>query len=293
MKNIIKKIIFFSLIITCFTKTSAFDISTLWPINSSVIDKAWILNQEEKENIETKIQEIRDKYTTEILLVIISSTEGEEISSVWTEIWQKIWVWKADKDNWVVILIAIDDRAWNISTWYWVEWVLPDLLANRIWEKNFVLFKKERYYDWIAWTLNDFEKAFEWDSSIISLQKEWPSWSDLADVFWIIEMVFATIISALLFKPIIKDKKYKKFFLYLLIAYLITLPITYFFIKEFFGTIILNTFIWFIWTIIWIAWKIWKWKYNNTWWWWKWWGWGWFWWFGWWSFGWWWSSGKW
>ncbi len=289
--NKIIKILFFVLLSLIFTSVFSFDIATLWTINSSVIDKVWILKTEEKQNIESKIQALRDKYTTEILLVIIPSTDGEEISSVWTEIWQKIWVWKADKDNWIVVLIAIDDRAWNISTGYWVEWVLPDLLANKIWEKNFVLFKESRYYDWIIWTLNDFWKAFEGDPSIISLQKESIQNSDIKDIFWIIEFFVFMFFSSAFLKPIFKEKKYKKFFIYLLIAFFITLPFTYYFLKTVLWSIILNIFLWIFWLIFWIAWNIWIWRYNNSWWRsWRGWGFGWFWWG---SFGWWWSSWKW
>ncbi len=293
MKKIIK-ILFFVLLSLTFTSVFSFDIATLWKIDSSVIDKVGILKTEEKTSIETKIQELRTKYTTEILLVIIPTLGGEEIASVWTEIGQKLGVWKADKDNWVVILIAIDDRAWNISTGYWVEWVLPDLLANRIGEKNFVLFKESKYFDWIMWTLTDFWKAFDWDPSIISLKNESSQSSDLKDMFWLFEFFIFMFFSSAFLSPIIKEKKYKKFFIYLWIAFIVTLPVTYYFLKMILWSVILNIFLWIMWLLFWIAWNKWKWRYNGSWWSWRssWW-WGWFGWFGWWSFGWWWSSWKW
>ena len=68
--------------------------------------------------MESKIEELRKKYTIEILTVIIPSTDGKEISSLATEIGQKVGVGKADKDNGLVLLIAINDRAWNIATGY-------------------------------------------------------------------------------------------------------------------------------------------------------------------------------
>lgn len=291
MKKIIKILLFVLLSLT-FTSVFSFDIATLWKIDSSFIDKVGILKTEEITSIETKIQELRTKYTTEILLVIIKTTDWEDISTIWTEIWQKVWVWKADKDNWVVILIAIDDRAWNISTGYWVEWVLPDLLTNRIGEKNFVLFKESRYFDWIMWTLIDFWKAFSWDPSIISLQNETIQGSELKDMFWLIEFFVFMFFSSAFLKPIFKEKEYKKFFTYLWIAFIVTLPITYYFLKMILWSIILNIFLWIMWLLFWIAWNKWTWRYNGSWWSWRS-GWWWFGWFGWWSFGGWWSSGKW
>lgn len=285
MRKISKIFIFFTLLLVT-SLTNAFDLSSLWPINSSVIDKVWILKPDEKTKIESKIQELRDKYTTEILLVIISSTNWEDISSLATEIWQKVWVWKADKDNWVVILISIDDRAWNIATWYWVEWVLPDLLTKRIWEKNFILFRDSRYYDWVMWTLWDFDKAFVWDPSIISLTSN----EKQDDWVWIIVIFIAIIVSIFAFRPLVDKKKYKKFFIYFIIANLITLPFVYLFI--WFASIFVNLIMWIIWSILWITWKLWKWWYTSSGWS-RWWGGGWFWGFWGWWFGWGWSSWKW
>lgn len=287
MKKLIKIFLFLIFTLT-FLSVYSFDITTLWTIDSSVIDKVGVLKQEEKQSLETKIQELRTKYTTEILLVIIPTTDGEDISSVGTEIWQKIWVGKADKDNWVVILIAIDDRAWNISTWYWVEGVLPDLLTNRIWEKNFVLFKESRYFDWIMGTLTDFWKAFEWDPSIISLQKE----NTETPVLWIFEVILIFFFSYVFLRPLVEKKKYNKFWTYFFIAFFVTLPITYFSLFEVISTFFVNFVIWLIFWLFWIFWKSW---YNwSSWWRWKSgsWGGG-FWGFGWWSFGGWWSSWKW
>lgn len=282
------KILKFLLILFFFTNLSvnAFDISSLWKVNSYVVDKVWVLNEQEKTDIETKIKELKQKYTTEILTIIIPSTDWEDISSLATEIWQKIWVWKSDKDNWMVLLIAINDRAWNISTWYWVEWVLPDLLTKQIWEKNFASFKQEKYYEWILWALNDFDKVFSWDESIISElnnNENDDSW------VWLLNVFITIIASSLFLKPLIKKKNLKKFLWYFFLMYIITLPLTYFFLWL--AWIFVNLFICVIWTLVWVFWKNWKWGGGFGWWKWGWsWGFGWFWW---WSFWWWWSSWKW
>lgn len=260
----------------------SFDIKSIWAINSYVIDKVWVLNNEEKTEIEQKIIELKNKYTTEILTIIIKTTDWEDISSIWTKIWHELWVWKADKDNWVVILIAVEDRDWNISTGYWVEWVLPDILTNKIWENNFILFRENRYKDGIIWALNDFDKAFSWDTSIISKEKD----DKNPDDSLIILVVIAFLAWSFLFKPLYYKKEHKKIFLYLLIWYIITLPIAYLLIETI-NFIIINAISWVIWVMLWIWWKLWNW-------WGKWWGsrW-WFGWFWWWGFGWWWSSWRW
>ena len=63
-------------------------------------------------------------------------------------------------------------------------------------------------------------------------------------MFWFIEFFVFMFFSSAFLKPIFKEKKYKKFFIYLLIAFIVTLPITYYFLKMIWGTIILNIFLW-------------------------------------------------
>lgn len=286
MKKILN-IFIISLFVLFFWKTSWFDINSLLPAKSYVVDQVWILDKNQKNQLEKQIQDLKDKYTAEILVIIIPSTDWADISALWTEIWQKVWVWKSDKDNWVVILIAINDRAWNISTWYWVEWVLPDLLTKRIWEKNFTLFKDQKYFDWIFWAINDFQKAFDWDPSIIPLQKE-KSEEEFPPILIFIFFI-SVILSSIFLKPLFKNKEYKKAFKFILIAYLITLPIAYIAIWIF--SILANIFIWIFWVVFWVFWNA-SGKWNR--WGYRWWssGWG-FWGFSWGRFGWGWSSWKW
>nr|MDD3719845.1 TPM domain-containing protein [Candidatus Gracilibacteria bacterium] len=258
MKIISKIFIFLSLSLVCIS-TNAFDISSLGPINSSVIDKVGILNYEEKALIEAKIQELRDKYTTEILIVVIPTTNGEEISSIATEIGQKVGVGKSDKDNGVVILLAFNERSWSIATGYGVEGVLPDLLTKRIGEKNFILFKEAKYYDGIMGALGDFDKAFSGDKSIISDTK---NSNNEEDQLWIIIVFIAIFVSSIFFKPILHKKNYKKFLLYFLIAYLLTLPFVYIFIG--FYSIIVNFIMWVVGSILGIIGKLGKGGYTSS-----------------------------
>lgn len=281
------KILFFLNILCFYSFINAFDINSILPVKENIIDKTNTLTETEKNSINLQIEDIRKKYTAEILLLIIPSTQGEDIAKLSTDIWQKVWVWKADKDNWVVILIALNDRNWNISTWYWVEWALPDLIVNKIWQKNFSLFKEQKYFEWISWAINDIDKYLAWDKSIISTQNNKNDEKTL--IIFIIEFVFVTIFSSAYLKRLVKENYYKKTLYYLLLSYLISIPLIY--ILVWIEWIFINIFIWIFWWISGIFWKAWKWWWGGFW------GWGssggWFGWFGGWSFWWWWSSWKW
>lgn len=268
-------------------KTLAFDISTLWNINSYVIDKVWVLSTDDKNEIEAKIEDLRKKYTTEILTIIISTTDWENISSLATEIWQKIWVGKKDKDNWVIILIAINDRAWNIATWYWVEWVLPDLLTKKIWEKNFISFREAQYKKWILWALNDFDKAFSWDKDIVSsIQRENLKINSNKNEaknndLWII-VLFSFITSLFIGKPLLRRRKIKYFIIFTILSYLLVLFVEHIFLSKI-SSLLEISFFWLFWYIGWIFWKKWwgwtfwwknSWAWSSWFWWWRFWWWG-------------------
>lgn len=262
------KILVFLVLICIYVKSFAFDIASLWPINASVIDTTSTLSNQEISEIENKISELRNKYTTEILTIIISTTSGEEIGSVATEIGQKVWVGKADKDNWVVILIAKDDRAWDIATWYWVEWVLPDLLTKKIGENNFILFKEWKFKDGIIWALNDFDKAFSWDTSIISSSNNQNSQGELDSVLVFIllflEFPLSLFISQKFFKPMVKRGEKKKFFFH----YYFPIVWVHLLLTLFFSAFLMVT----IWVAIIILmgtfWENSKWGGSRWWWWW-------------------------
>lgn len=263
-----------------------FNIEGLKNQSSYVIDQTNILSSEEKSQLEDKILNIKKFYTSEILLLITPSTQWEDISALATKIWQELGVGKSDTDNGIVILIALQDRAWNIATWYGVEWVLPDLLVNKIWNKNFALFKEEKYFEGILWTLNDIDKMLAKDPTIISeLNTKDPDYTIFIFLFF-----FIIIISSSSLKWLYKQKQFKKIFIISIIWYIITLPIVIF--LSWLLAIIINIFVWFFGIIFWIfsgnnqSWNFWWSGFGGGW---RW-GWGSF---GWGSFGWGGSSGKW
>jgi uncharacterized protein len=202
-----------------------FDIDSIKNEKSYVVDQVNILSGEQKIALENKIEEIEKKTTAEILIAIIKTTQWEEISSLGVKIWQTIWVWKKDIDNWLVILISIDDRKWNISTWYWLEWILPDIRTKHIWERNFPeYFRNWDYYTWINLALNDINWFLISDESIISKYTNTGTnmdWETLINSIIFI-VIIAYFLSSLIYKR--KEKnilRFKKFLFILVITSLI------------------------------------------------------------------------
>nr|WP_298997435.1 TPM domain-containing protein [uncultured Allomuricauda sp.] len=114
---------------------------------TSVYDYVNLLGNGQKKALEQKLIRYSDSTSTQIVVSIISSTEGEDINFLGAQWGQKWGVGQASKDNGVLILLAKDDRRIAISTGYGVEGSLTDALSKRIIESIIIPeFKGGNYY---------------------------------------------------------------------------------------------------------------------------------------------------
>lgn len=99
---------------------------------TSVYDYISLLNAVEKSSLEQKLIRYADSTSTQIVVAIIASTEGEDINFLGAN-WAQEWgIGQADEDNGIFILLARDDRRIGINTGYGVEEFLTDALSKRI-----------------------------------------------------------------------------------------------------------------------------------------------------------------
>ncbi|UJH66418.1 TPM domain-containing protein [Allomuricauda sp. SCSIO 65647] len=114
---------------------------------TSVYDYVSLLSTNEKTALEQKLIRYADSTSTQIVVAIISSTEGENINYLVAQWGQKWGIGQADKDNGVLILLAKDDRRIAINTGYGVEGSLTDAMSKRIIETIIIPeFKQGDYY---------------------------------------------------------------------------------------------------------------------------------------------------
>jgi uncharacterized protein len=285
LKYLMKKIIFLfivTILFLSFNKTFWFNIDNLPKKHTYVFDQAGIFNENEEKQLYNKLKNIDDSTTAEIFLISINSLENQDISQLWVKIWEHLWVWKKDVDNGLVILIAPNDRQWNISTGYWLEWILPDIRTKHIWERYFPqYFRENKYYQWISLSLDDINWFLVSDESIISKYnsqtKNTGSFEDniVFIIFW------SLFLSSFIYRK--KEKKKIRFTKFVFLT-ILTSIIVYLFISSSF--VIINIIIQSILALL--VDKSWNWNYSS-----------WNWWnsrnrsgtsrsrsFGWWSFGW-------
>lgn len=113
---------------------------------TSLYDYINLLNSGQEQALEQKLIRYADSTSTQIVVAIINSTQGEEIKylgAIWAEKWG---IGQEGKDNGVFVLMAKDDRKISINTGYGVEHLLTDQLSRRIIERDIIpAFKTKNY----------------------------------------------------------------------------------------------------------------------------------------------------
>ncbi|GAA5094579.1 TPM domain-containing protein [Chryseobacterium ginsengisoli] len=102
--------------------------SVLYP----VFDEANILSQQEKDNLNKKLIAFADSTSTEIEVVIIPSTKGEDVNFLATMFGEKWGIGKKNVDNGIVFLIATEDHTMSIQQGRAVEQYLTASVAGQI-----------------------------------------------------------------------------------------------------------------------------------------------------------------
>ncbi len=148
VKGLIKQMAFLvAFLFTCFSY-SQFDIPDLPKEQTSVYDYINLLSSSEKSALENKLIKYSDTTSTQIVVVIISTTNGENIGLLAPKWGQKWGIGQAKEDNGVFILLAKDDRKIWISPGYGVEDRLTAGIVGEL-TRNVIIpeFKNGDYYN--------------------------------------------------------------------------------------------------------------------------------------------------
>lgn len=115
-----------------------------------VYDKAGLLSESEKEALNQKLIKFSDSTSTEILVVILPTTSGEDVNYLATMYGHEWKIGQKDVDNGVVFLIATEDRTMSIQQGRAVEQYLTASVAGQILDYLVTpSFKKGEWYNGI------------------------------------------------------------------------------------------------------------------------------------------------
>ena len=133
--------------------SSAFDIPS--KPQGFVNDYTNTLSAGDKSSLESKISDFEKKTTNEIAVVIIPSLDGDTVENVAQNIFTKWGIGKKDKNNGVLILVAMAEHKTRIHTGYGVEGDLTDLATSYMQSEIMApAFRENNYYAGIDGTVD-------------------------------------------------------------------------------------------------------------------------------------------
>ena len=115
-----------------------------------VYDKAGLLSESEKDALNQKLIKFSDSTSTEIEVIILPTTSGEDVNYLATMYGEKWGIGQKGVDNGVVFLIATEDRTMSIQQGRAVEQYLTASVAGQILDYLVTpSFKKGEWYNGI------------------------------------------------------------------------------------------------------------------------------------------------
>lgn len=125
-----------------------------------VNDLAGILLRQEVDALESKLVAYNDSTSSQVAIVTIKSTGAYDISDVALKIFRDWGIGTKEKNNGLLILVAVDDRKVWIATGYGMEGAVPDAIANRIIDQIIKPnFREGHYYQGLDEATNAIAKA--------------------------------------------------------------------------------------------------------------------------------------
>lgn len=114
--------------------------------HGKVNDFAGLLVLEDREALEAQLASLERDTSAEMAVVTIPSLEGRVLEEYATALFTEWGVGKKGKDNGVLVLVAVADRAIRIEVGYGLEGVLPDGLAGSVIREVFLpRFREDDY----------------------------------------------------------------------------------------------------------------------------------------------------
>ncbi|MEI7485059.1 MAG: TPM domain-containing protein [Ignavibacteriota bacterium] len=145
-----------------FTQSEKSLITSPAKLSEYVTDETGTLEPDEISSLKTKLRKFYDSTSTQIVVYLIPSLNGEPVEMVANAIYHANGIGGKGKDNGALLLIAKGDRKIRIEVGYGLEGVLTDAMSKQIIQKDITPpLKNDNYYKGIDNAVN----------SIIALSK--------------------------------------------------------------------------------------------------------------------------
>lgn len=155
-----------------------------------VSDPDNLLDVASKNAINANLRAIRSATTSEPVVVVIGSMPGDyDIDTYATELFELWGLGKKDKDNGLLVLVAVDDHDYVLRTGRGMEVALPDMICGRI-GRNIIVpaFRENQYGQGLAEATAEIQKVVtnpKYRDDLVSSEKQHAAADDIdwADIF--------------------------------------------------------------------------------------------------------------
>ncbi|MBO9502947.1 TPM domain-containing protein, partial [Brevundimonas sp. A19_0] len=101
-------------------------------LTGRVVDQGNLLSPAKEAELETRLAALERDTTDQVVVVTLQSLEGYDIADYGTRLGRHWGIGQADKDNGVLLIVAVDERKIRIEVGYGLEGILTDALSALI-----------------------------------------------------------------------------------------------------------------------------------------------------------------
>lgn len=110
----------------------AFALVEIPPLQARVTDLTGTLDAPQQTALETRLKALEDKKGSQLAILIVSTTQPEDIAQYSIRVVDKWKLGREKPDDGVLVLVAKDDRKLRIEVGRGLEGAIPDIYAKRI-----------------------------------------------------------------------------------------------------------------------------------------------------------------
>ncbi len=167
------------------------------PADGFVTDFGNVIDDATEQQIEDRLFVFEQETSNEIAVVTVKNLDGDYIENFAEELFAEWGIGKQDKDNGVLVLVAIEDHEMRIEVGYGLEGALTDAQSNWIINKQMKpAFQEGQYGEGISLAVDKIITATKGEY-VPSETKSSDGGVDYGFIFWMIIIGFMWLASAL------------------------------------------------------------------------------------------------
>ena len=145
-KKSLKYIIIFFILILFIPAINSF--AMVEPTNEFYVnDYANLLNEETKQYIINCNTDLYSKTGAQVVVVTVPNLEGKALEEYSTELFRKFGIGSKEKNNGVLLLLALEERQFRVEVGYGLEGALPDGKTGRIQDEYIIPYLKDNNWN--------------------------------------------------------------------------------------------------------------------------------------------------